>query len=161
MLKKSRPVKIKRYRRSFSGSGAKKNFARTLVLWVVILGAVFGAGWLVAKPGLDLASNLWYRYKNGELPVSSQAAASPAPAASAQPQPAATEEPQPTQTPAANGMGGWAMVALSEADTPEKATALAAQLKAQGITCAVLPLKDDRGYLYYTSALPLAQTRQA
>ena len=156
-MKKSRPVKIKRYRRSFSGSGAKKNFARTLVLWVVILGAVFGAGWLVAKPGLDLASNLWYRYKNGELPVSSQAAASPAPAASAQPQPAATEEPQPTQTPAANGMGGWAMVALSEADTPEKATALAAQLKAQGITCAVLPLKDDRGYLYYTSALPLAQ----
>ena len=80
MLKKSRPVKIKRYRRSFSGSGAKKNLARRILLWVVILGAVFGVGWLVAKPGLDLASNLWYRYKNGELPVSSQAAASPAPA---------------------------------------------------------------------------------
>ena len=49
------------------------------------------------------------------------------------------------------------MVALSEADTPEKATALAAQLQAQGVSYVVLPLKDDRGYLYYTSALPLAQ----
>ena len=51
MLKKSRPVKIKRYRRSFSGSGAKKNLARRILLWVVILGVVFGVGWLVANRG--------------------------------------------------------------------------------------------------------------
>lgn len=157
MLKKSRPVKIKRYRRSFSGSGAKKNLARRILLWVVILGAVFGIGWLVAKPGLDLASGLWYRYKNGGGAPSSQAANSTPAASSSQPQPASTETPQPTPAPAANGMGGWAMVALSEADTPEKATALAAQLQAQGVTYVVLPLKDDRGYLYYNSALPLAQ----
>lgn len=156
-MKKSRPVKIKRYRRSFSGSGAKKNLARRILLWVVILGAVFGIGWLVAKPGLDLASGLWYRYKNGGGAPSSQAANSTPAASSSQPQPASTETPQPTPAPAANGMGGWAMVALSEADTPEKATALAAQLQAQGVTYVVLPLKDDRGYLYYNSALPLAQ----
>ena len=159
MLKKSRPVKIKRYRRSFSGSGAKKTLARRITLWVVILGAVFGVGWLVAKPGLDLASGLWYRYKNGGGTVSSSQATptSSVPAASSAAQPAATTAPQPEASPAANGMGGWAMVTLNEADTPEKATALAAQLKNQGITFAVLPLKDDRGYLYYTSALPLAQ----
>ena len=39
-MKKNKPVKIKRYRRSFSGSGDRNNLLRRILLWVVILAVV-------------------------------------------------------------------------------------------------------------------------
>lgn len=154
-MKKNKPVKIKRYRRSFSGSGDRNNLLRRILLWVVILAVVFGLGWLIAKPGLDFASSLWYSYKNRE--PGSSAAPETGGASSSQP---AQAQPTPTPVPQTAG-GGWAAAALSAADTPEKAAALALQLKAQGVENVVLTLKDDRGYLYYPSQVPRAQTAVA
>ena len=151
-MKRNKPVKIKRYRRSFSGAGDRNNLLRRILLWVLILAAIFGVGWLIAKPGLDLASSLWYSYKNrGE--ISSSAPAEPS---SSQPQQTPTPSATPAPETADTLSGDWAQVSLSSVDTAEKAAALADQLAQQGVQYAVLTLKDDRGYLYYNSQVPLA-----
>lgn len=152
-MKRNRPVKIKRYRRSFSGSGDRNNLLRRIALWLVVLAAVFGAGWLLAKPGLDFASGLWYRLKAGF-------AAPPASSGQQQPAgsgPASSSLPQPTPPPEQQPQGGaWAAVPISAVDTPEKAAQTARQLQQAGVQAAVITLKDDRGYLYYPSSQPLA-----
>lgn len=112
----------------------------------------------MAKPGLDFASSLWYSYKNRDPGSSAVSQPGAGGASSSQP---AEAQPTPTPTPQTTAGGGWASVALSAADTPEKAAALAQQLKAQGVENAVLTLKDDRGYLYYPSQVPLAETAVA
>lgn len=155
-MRRNKPYKIKRYRRSFSGAGDRNNLLRTVGKWLLAAAVLFGVGWLIAKPGLDFASRLWYARKNAAQPASSASVSPPASApvssqtASSEPQTGAQTAPQTTGT-------GWAAVALSQADTPEKAAALAAQLKAQGVQYAVLTLKDERGYLYYASAVPMAK----
>ena len=153
-MKRNKPVKIKRYRRSFSGSGDRNNLLRRILLWVLILAAIFGVGWLIAKPGLDLASSLWYSYKNrGE----SSSVSVPADSSSVS---QSTSEPTATPTPEAtdNLSGNWAQVSISSVDTAEKATAFAEQLAQQGVRYAVLTLKDDRGYVYYNSQVSLASS---
>ena len=157
-MKRNKPVKIKRYRRSFSGSGDRQNLLRRIAFWCAVLAVVFGLGWLIAKPGLDLASSLWYGYKN-QLTSSSSSGASSTPAAdsSQSGDEGAAGEPE-EETPQQTGASSWTTVPLSSVDTTEKATQLAAQLAQQGITHAVLTLKDDRGYVYYNSAVPLAQS---
>ena len=153
-MKRNKPFKIKRYRRSFSGAGDRKNLLRRIGFWCAVLAVVFGLGWLIAKPGLDLASSLWYGYKN-KLTTSSSSESSSTPSTPSSQSAAdsgsgAGEEQQETD------FSSWASVALSSVDTPEKASALAGQLAGQGVTHAVLTLKDDRGYLYYSSAVPMA-----
>ena len=153
-MKRNKPVKIKRYRRSFSGSGDRNNLLRRILLWVLILAAIFGVGWLIAKPGLDLASSLWYSYKNrGE----SSSVSVPGDSSSVS---QSTSEPTATPTPEAtdNLSGNWAQVSISSVDTAEKATAFAEQLAQQGVRYAVLTLKDDRGYVYYNSQVSLASS---
>ena len=153
-MKRNKPVKIKRYRRSFSGSGDRNNLLRRILLWVLILAAIFGVGWLIAKPGLDLASSLWYSYKNrGE----SSSVSVPGDSSSVS---QSTSGPTATPTPEAtnNLSGNWAQVSISSVDTAEKATAFAEQLAQQGVRYAVLTLKDDRGYVYYNSQVSLASS---
>ena len=153
-MKRNKPVKIKRYRRSFSGSGDRNNLLRRILLWVLILAAIFGVGWLIAKPGLDLASSLWYSYKNrGE----SSSVSVPGDSSSVS---QSTSEPTATPTPEAtdNLSGNWAQVSISSVDTAEKVTAFAEQLAQQGVRYAVLTLKDDRGYVYYNSQVSLASS---
>ena len=114
-MKRNKPVKIKRYRRSFSGSGDRNNLLRRILLWVLILAAIFGVGWLIAKPGLDLASSLWYSYKNrGE----SSSVSVPGDSSSVS---QSTSEPTATPTPEAtdNLSGNWAQVSISSVDTAE------------------------------------------
>ena len=74
-MKRNKPVKIKRYRRSFSGAGDRNNLLRRIAFWCAVLAVVFALGWLIAKPGLDRASSIWYGYKNRD-DSSSQSAAS-------------------------------------------------------------------------------------
>ena len=142
-MKKNKPVKIKRYRRSFSGSGDRNNLLRRILLWVLILAVIFGLGWPVAKPGLDFASSLWYSYKNRDPGSSAVSQPGAGGASSSQP---AEAQPTPTPTPQTTAGGGWASVALSAADTPEKAAALAQQLKAQGVETADLTEQQLKEY---------------
>ena len=156
MLKRNKPVKIKRYRRSFSGAGDRNNLLRRIAFWCAVLAVVFALGWLIAKPGLDLASSIWYGYKNRD-DSSSQSAASGSSQVSSLPEGGGADStPDSTPEQPQTDSVSWASVALSSVDTPEKAAELANRLAEQGITHAVLTLKDDRGYLYYNSTVPLA-----
>lgn len=151
-MKRNKPVKIKRYRRSFSGSGDRNNLLRRILLWVLILAVIFGLGWLIAKPGLDLASSLWYSYKNRGQDTSSSLPQGDSSVPQATPDPSASPAPDSSE----ESFGSWAQVSISSVDTMEKATSLAQQLAQQGVEYAVLTLKDDRGYVYYNSQVPMA-----
>lgn len=153
MAKKSR--KIKHYKRSFSGAGSHSGQIRRVAGWALAILILFGLGWLVAKPGIDLASGLWYSYKNKEEtpPASSQAS-----------EPTSLPEDTVTGDPAAveqESVSGWAVVSMTAVATPEKAAETAAQLAEKGIKAALITLKDETGAVYYRSGVALAQSAVA
>lgn len=148
-----KPAKIKRYRRSFTGAGSHSSTIRRVAFWVAVAGVLFVVGWLIAKPGLDLASGIWYSHKNGGQPAFSAVQSEPA-ASEAQP----TSEPQSEpQAPQKTGQESWTVVSLTAVSTPEQAAQTAAKLTQQGITAAVIPLKDETGTVYYDSQVALAK----
>lgn len=152
---KKKQMKVKRYKRSFSGSADRQNLLRKVLLWVAAALVLFGLGWLLAKPGLDLASSLWYQHKNGGTPPASSSAVSEAQSGSVT---APSEITEPQATPAPAGKGTWKLVALSSVATPEQAEQVAKQLAESGVTSAVLTLKDETGNLYYHSAVESAKS---
>ena len=152
-----KPRKIKRYKRSFSGPSSHKNEIRRVITWVVVVALLFGLGWLVAKPGLDFASGLWYNYKeNHNAPPASSATSEQLPASSA---PAdSASEPGPAES---ESTDSCAIVSMTAVATPEKAAETASALAAQGVKSALIMLKDESGAVYYRSAVALAQSAVA
>lgn len=153
MAKKKRQ-RVKHYRRSFYSKQQRAKKGAAMAVLVVI---VLALAWLAAPYVLDWATHTWYTVvRDRELP-SSSAAASPD-AASV---PAAT--PSPTPTPSATPQpgtvireGDWASVSLSALGSEEAARAAAQSLREQGMSCALITLKDTSGYIYYESAVPAA-----
>lgn len=148
-MSRKKPAKIKRYRRSFTGAGSHMNTIRTVLIWAVVIVVLFGLGWLIAKPGLDLASRLWYNHKNNPASSSSETVESAPPTS----QPVESEQ---TQQPLTAG-GNWAIVSLTAVSTPEQAAETAKALAAQQVQYAVITLKDETGALYYASASALGK----
>ncbi|MFR1809814.1 MAG: hypothetical protein ACLSWV_12785, partial [Pygmaiobacter massiliensis] len=146
-MKKKR-MKVKRYKRSFSGSADRQNTLRKVLMWIVAALVLFALGWLLAKPGLDLASKLWYQHKNGGTTPPSSSTSAPSEAQSGAVT-APSEITEPATPSAATGKGTWKFVALSSVATPEQAAQVAKQLAENGVSGAVLTLKDETGNLYY------------
>ena len=144
--------KVKRYRHSFYTGGQR---IRRALTGLIALAALFAAGWLIGPAVIDFGTHTWYSLKagGGDDESTSTPAATPAPEAT--PVPEAT--PAPTPVPAA-GEGGWAFVTISGLSTPELAAATAQDLAAQGVRYAVVPCKDSQGYVYYQSAVAVAQS---
>ncbi len=160
-MKQHKQKKIKRYRRSFTGQAERSLVVRRVLRFTVFLVVLFLLGWLIAKPGIDLGTKLWYSMKAGFTQGdASLSAPVSAPPASSMPETAPPEstpsETVPAALPTSSG-GNWAYVALSAVDSPERASETARTLASQGVSAAVLPLKDERGFLYYPSALPSAK----
>ena len=144
--------KVKRYRRSFY-SGPQR--AKRVVGGILLLAALFLAGWLIGPAVIDFGTSTWYRLKRGgDPPAASQPAETPAPGPAASPEPSPEPTPQPVQ-PA--GEGGWAFVGITSVKNAETAAATAEQLAQRGVRYAVLPLKDSQGYVYYPSTVEAAQ----
>lgn len=146
--------RVKRYRRSFYNG--RVYWAKRIGGWVLAAAVLFGVGFLVAPRLLDLGTSAWYSAVRGQTPDSTSQAASAPDASSAvqatpAPTPAATPVPADTVTD-----GAWATLSLSALTSPEAIQQAAADLKAQGVTYALVPLKDASGYIYYASALPAA-----
>ncbi|MEG1125851.1 MAG: hypothetical protein RSE10_04090, partial [Oscillospiraceae bacterium] len=59
-MKQRKAQKIKRYRRSFNGQAERSLLIRKIVIFAIFLLVLFAAGWLLAKPGIDLGTKLWY-----------------------------------------------------------------------------------------------------
>ena len=167
MPKRRRNKKVKRYHRSFYSRGMKiKKALGILVLAVVVL----GVAWLAAPYVLDWATHTWYTVvRDRDLPSSSEAASSEASSAasseaassssqaasSAASSEAASSRPEPVDGTAIRD-GSWATVSLSALGDEASIRATAQTLASQGVTYALVPLKDTNGYIYYASAVPAA-----
>lgn len=154
--------KVKHYNRSFYTGGQRvKHVAGVVVLLI----GLFLVGWLAGPAVIDFGTSTWYKLKGmgqQEQQVNSD------PAANSQDQQTvdqATQPPEensdaaaPAVDPVQNpGEGGWAFVSVTSMQSPEQAAQTAAQLAADGVRYAVLPFKDEQGFVYYNSQLTEAQ----
>ena len=150
--------KVKRYRRSFY-SGRQR--AARIAGGVVALAALFAVGWLAGPAVINFGTSTWYSIVRGDSdaqPASEPESAS-VPQSASEPESQPASEPQPTAAPQADGdmtQGSWAFVDVASLTGEGAAEQVAQQLAGQGVTYAVVPLKDSTGSVYYASALPAA-----
>ena len=154
-MAKYKRQKVKRYHRSFYSRTAR--IKRGVGIVVLVL-AVLGAAWLAAPHVLDWATHTWYTVvKNRDLEAesasraaSSEAAASSAAAEAASSQ-AASEPAEPELDGKAITGGSWAEVDVTTLTDEAAIRSAARQLKAQGMTYAILTLKDTAAQLGVSS----------
>ena len=154
--------KVKHYSRSFYTGGQRvKRIAGVAVLLV----GLFLVGWLAGPAVIDFGTSTWYKLK-GMGQEEQQAESDPtanseeqqAVEQTTQPPEDSSQTADPVDEPVQNpGEGGWAFVSVTSMQSPEQAAETAAQLAADGVRYAVLPFKDEQGYVYYNSQLPEAQ----
>ena len=155
--------KVKHYRQR---SYTRKNLLRRRILkWALGLAALFLVGWLVAGPVVDFGSGLWYSLKNRPAASDSSAPQPGSDPAASGSTPEDTPEPEePEATPADTTSiveGSWTYVSLSALTSEDQAAATAADLASQGVSYAVITLKDAQGYVYYDSQVVLAAQSKA
>lgn len=164
MARYNRRKKVKRYHRSFYTREMK--WRRALGV-AVLVAVVLAAAWFAAPYVLDWATHTWYTSVRGrdleaESAASSNAVAAASAAASSQgeqeqPTPQPTTTPEPTPEAQADGTaivdGSWAAIERSALTDEAAIRAAAQQLVEQGVSYAVVTLKDSRGNIYYTSGV--------
>ena len=150
--KKKNMGRVKHYRHSFY-SGPQR--VRRAVILVLVVALLFAVGWFIGPHVIDFGTRTWYSIKRGGAAdsVSSSAAQSQP---ESQSQPGSIPEPQPEPAAPQVEQGSWAFVSLSSIDTAQKAQDTAQKMAQQGVHYAVIPLKDEQGYIYYPSTLPTA-----
>ena len=157
MAKYPKRQKVKRYRRSFYSREMRLKKGIGIAVLVV---AVLAAAWVAAPHVLDWATHTWYtvvRDRDLSAPATANSASSAAEstASSASSEPAASSEPVQEPEPAVSGTavveGLWAEVDVNSLTDETAIRAAAQQLKAQGMTYAVMTLKDTAGQVYYAS----------
>ena len=156
MAKYPKRQKVKRYRRSFYTREMRLKKGLGIAVLVVV---VLAAAWLAAPHVLDWATHTWYTVvRDRDLSASSAASstassAAESMAASASSEPAASSEPEPE--PEVDGTaiveGLWSEVDVNSLTDDTAIRAAAQQLKSQGMTYALITLKDTAGQVYYAS----------
>lgn len=149
--------KVKHYRRSFYTGGQR---AKRIAGAAALLVGLFLAGWLAGPAVIDFGTSTWYKIKWSLSGKEEEQLPAPTPAPENTPAVQETEEPSPEPTPQPEqnpGEGGWAFLSVTSVQGPEQAQATAEQLAAQGVRYAVLPFKDDQGYVYYDSQVETAR----
>lgn len=157
MAKYPKRQKVKRYRRSFYSREMRLKKGIGIVVLVV---AALAAAWFAAPHVLDWATHTWYTVvKDRDLEAesasraASEAAASAAASEAASRAAAASSEPEPEPEPAGTEIaaGTWAEVDPAALTDETAIRAAARQLKAQGITYALIRMKDSAGTVYFAS----------
>ena len=132
--------KVKRYHRSFYSPGM---WVKKVVGIIVLVAVVLVVGWLAAPHVLDWATHTWYTVvRDRDLSASSvvSESASSGTQSTAASEPAASSVPEKEPEPEVKGT-----------DIVAAIRSAARQLKAQGMTYAILTLKDTAGQVYYAS----------
>ena len=157
-----RRQKVKRYHRSFYSRGDKIKKA----IGIVVL-AVGGAGCSLAGSPLcaGLGHHTGIRWCGTETcPLRRRPLLRHPPRRRPLPKPplprlpsseAASSRPEPVAGTVIRE-GSWSAVSLSALGDEASIRSTAQSLAAQGVTYAVIPLKDTSGYVYYASAVPAA-----
>ena len=120
--------------------------------------AVLAAAWVAAPHVLDWATHTWYTVvRDRDLSASSAVSESASSGAqsTAASEPAASSVPEKELEPEVKGTdivtGLWAEVDVTTLTDEAAIRSAARQLKAQGMTYAILTLKDTAGQVYYAS----------
>ncbi len=158
-----RPIKIKRY----SNMGARYRRRPVVVkalLFLLAAAVLFTLGWFGASRCIDAVTNFWY--KNFSVSESESASGSAPESQSVSQSQSASSKPEPAPQPpaadtASEQQGTWGEVALSAFASENTLRAALQQLVDAGVDHALVTLKDDRGYIYYESAVELAATAGA
>ena len=147
--------KVKRYRRSFYTREMRLKKGIGIAVLVV---AVLAAAWVAAPHVLDWATHTWYTVvRDRDLSASSvvSESASSGTQSTAASEPAASSVPEKEPEPEVKGTdivtGLWAEVDVTTLTDEAAIRSAARQLKAQGMTYAILTLKDTAGQVYYAS----------
>ena len=147
--------KVKRYRRSFYTREMRLKKGIGIAVLVV---AVLAAAWVAAPHVLDWATHTWYTVvRDRDLSASSAVSesASSGTQSTAASEPAASSVPEKEPEPKVKGTdivtGLWAEVDVTTLTDEATIRSAARQLKAQGMTYAILTLKDTAGQVYYAS----------
>ena len=147
--------KVKRYRRSFYTREMRLKKGIGIAVLVV---AVLAAAWVAAPHVLDWATHTWYTVvRDRDLSASSAVSesASSGTQSTAASEPAASSVPEKEPEPEVKGTdivtGLWAEVDVTPLTDEAAIRSAARQLKAQGMTYAILTLKDTAGQVYYAS----------
>lgn len=155
MAKYPKRQKVKRYRRSFYSR--EMRLKKGIGIAVLVL-AVLAAAWVAAPHVLDWATHTWYTVvRDRELPASSAASSASSAAesesAASPEEPAASSEPEPVVTTKGTDIveGLWSEVQIADLTDEASIRTVAQQLKAQGMTYAIVSLKDTAGLVYYPS----------
>lgn len=124
----------------------------------VLVVAVLAAAWVAAPHVLDWATHTWYTVvRDRDLSASSvvSESASSGTQSTAASEPAASSVPEKEPEPEVKGTdivtGLWAEVDVTTLTDEATIRSAARQLKAQGMTYAILTLKDTAGQVYYAS----------
>ena len=147
--------KVKRYRRSFYTREMRLKKGIGIAVLVV---AVLAAAWVAAPHVLDWATHTWYTVvRDRDLSASTAVSesASSGTQSTAASEPAASSVPEKEPEPEVKGTdivtGLWAEVDVTTLTDEAAIRSAARQLKAQGMTYAILTLKDTAGQVYYAS----------
>ena len=124
----------------------------------VLVVVVLAAAWVAAPHVLDWATHTWYTVvRDRDLSASSAVSESASSGAqsTAASEPAASSVPEKEPEPEVKGTdivtGLWAEVDVATLTDEAAIRSAARQLKAQGMTYAILTLKDTAGQVYYAS----------
>ncbi len=161
MAKRKKNIgRVKRYNHNFYTTG-RTYWIKRVGTGVLVVAAVFLIGFVVAPAFLDWGSNLWYTVIKDKPASSSQPQETQLPDESTPPvetdDPAEPNLPEATPEPEQGNVPGKVQVlSLSALSSPEAMQKAAQDLRAQGITYGLVPLKDESGYIYYNSTVPQA-----
>jgi hypothetical protein len=158
-MARNKRQRIKHYKRSFYS--IEQRFKKGVALAVLII-VVLILAWLAAPHVLDWATHTWYTVvRDRDLSASSQTAEE-TPQETTEPTAAPTETatPEPTPTPTPSGteirQGTWASVDVSALEDADAIEMVAQSLAQEGVTYALIELKDTSGNIYYRSSLEAA-----
>ena len=148
MARKPRPLKVKRYRRTFDSRSAKLKTIKQILIWIFLLAVIFFGAFLLAKPVVSFFKNL------SNKPDASSSANSTS---------VSEQQPQEQQPAGQNKVlsGKGVFLSADEVRTADLAKAKAAQLKAAGVTFVMVQLKDADGTVQYNSTVAMAQASLA
>ncbi len=154
-----RSMKIKRYH-SVGGVRRGPRVLRRVLVVLLIAAVIFAIGWFGAARCIDFITDFWYTH----ISVNRPAEDDPLPEDAAVPEDSSSEplsgeasgQEEPAPMPVTDAAGVWGEVALSAMNSEDTLRAALSALKQAGADHAVVTLKDERGYVYYDSAVEMA-----
>ena len=156
---KNKKIKIKRYKKSFTTSNKRTVIKKTIV-FIIVLALIFTVGFLFAKPVINFVGDKLDTVTEPDsvqIPDSTPTDSDDTVSESTVSDPDdEQDEPEPPVVDLSQE-ATWHTINILDVKDTQTAQNTAKDLASQGITNAVVMLKDTNGNLYYDTKIPHAQ----